>query len=159
MATVQAANSVCHGRSRCHTFVFSLTCHPHPVLAEKIRDSTNSCGIELNRKLPCGCEKIASIITEWHNWTRVPSNWTEGQEIQTDAEKHLAEEVWEAPVQALGWPSSTERDRTRLGCSPQGPAGPSPQLTPASNGQRSTATHLLRLNGGLRAGGRCLAGN
>lgn len=104
------------GRNRCHMFVFSLTCHPHPVLAHKIRDSTNSCGIELNRKLPCGCEKIASIITEWHNWTRVPSNWTEGQEIQTDAKKHLAEEVWEAPVQALGWPNSQFQrgSRTRL---------------------------------------------
>lgn len=78
------------GRNRCHIFVFSLTCHPHPVLAHEIRDSTNSCGIELNRKLSCRCEKIANIITEWHNWTRVHSNWTEGQEIQTDAKKALS---------------------------------------------------------------------
>lgn len=28
--------------------------------------STNSCRTELNRKLPCGCEKIVSIIIDWH---------------------------------------------------------------------------------------------
>lgn len=152
------------GRSRCHTFVFSLTGRPRPVLARKIRDSTNSCGIALNRKLPCGREKIVSIITEWHNWTRVRGNRTEGQEIQTDAKEHLAEELRGAPVQAVGWPRSQFLSEgagpgPRAALLPTGPAGPSPRLTPASGGLWSTATHLLRLHGGLWAGGRCLAGN
>lgn len=61
-------------------------------------------------------------------------NWTKGPEIQTDALKYLAEEVWEAPVQAPGWaqlpvPQIGSRTQARaLGRSQQGPAGPSPQF-------------------------------